>query len=184
VRNSADYDYVLWIDADTFTFRPMPLNFLENLLPKDTMLTFLGRERYVLKDGGKYPECGFVGYNLRHPNIQEFVAEWEKLYITDEIFKLLEWHDSFVFWHLTKEFQKKYNIKINDIGYGKNVKGFHVFINSELGLYVDHMKGGDRKEIGTSAKSDLRAPMDNAPANVWKIDYWKKVPGSLPKKIK
>ncbi len=178
VRNSPNYDYVLWIDADTFTFRPIPLNFLETLLPQDTMLTFLGRERYALKDGGKYPECGFVGYNLQHPNTQEFVAEWEKLYITDEVFQLLEWHDSFVFWHLARKFQEKYNIKVNDIGYGKNVKGHHVFVNSELGLYMDHMKG-KRKKIGSSAKVDLRPPMKDAPANVWDIDYWKKVPGTL-----
>ena len=145
---------------------------------KDTMLTFLGRERYALKDGGKYPECGFVGYNLQHPNTQEFVAEWEKLYITNEVFKLLEWHDSFVFWHLARKFQEKYNIQVNDIGYGKNVKGHHVFVNSELGLYMDHMKG-KRKKLGSSAKADLRPPMKDAPANVWDIDYWQKVPGSL-----
>jgi hypothetical protein len=53
-----------------------------------------------------------------------------------------------------------------------------VFINSELGLYIDHMKG-KRKKIGSSAKADLRSPMKDAPANVWDIDYWKKVPGSL-----
>ena len=184
VRNSPGYDYVLWVDADTFTFRPVPLNFLGSLLPTETMLTFLGRERYALQDGGKYPECGFVGYNLHHPNIKEFITEWEKLYMTDEIFQLLEWHDSFVFWHLARKFQEKYHIQVNDIGYGKNVKGHHVFINSELGLYMDHMKGGDRKEIGTSARSDLRAPMKDAPANIWEIDYWKKVPGSLPTKKK
>jgi hypothetical protein len=178
VRNSANYDYVLWVDADTFTFRPLPLNFLETLLPQDTMLTFLGRERYALKDGGKYPECGFVGYNLRHPNIQEFVAEWEKLYISNEVFQLLEWHDSFVFWHLARKFQEKYNIQVNDIGYGKNVKGHHVFINSELGLYMDHMKG-KRKKLGSSAKADLRPPMKDAPVNVWDVDYWKKAPTSI-----
>ena len=110
--------------------------------------------------------------------MQEFVAEWEKLYITNEVFQLLEWHDSFVFWHLAKTFQKKYNIQVNDIGYGKNVKGNHVFINSELGLYIDHMKG-KRKKLGSSAKNDLRSPTKDAPANVWDIDYWKKVPGSL-----
>ena len=174
VRNSKDYDYVVWIDADTFTFRPVPLNFFEKLLPQDTMVTYLGRENPKLNDGGKYPECGFVGYNMRHLEIQNFVNDWEKLYVTDEVFKLLEWHDSYVFWYLTKKYRAEKNVTVNDIGYWKGVKGHHVFVNSELGLYMDHMKG-KRKKQGTSAKNDLR-PNPNAPADIFAVDYWKKVP--------
>ncbi len=174
VRNSKDYDYVLWIDADTFTFRPVPLDFFQNLLPNDTMLTYLGRENPTLNDGGVYPECGFVGYNLKHPEIQNFITDWENLYKTGEVFDILEWHDSFVFWHLSKIYRKNKNIKVNDIGYQKGVKGHHVFINSELGLYMDHFKG-KRKSRGTSAKKDLREN-PNASVTVQEIDYWKKVP--------
>ena len=171
VRNSQDYDYVVWIDGDTFSFRPIPMDFFEKLLPHDTMLTYLGRENPKLNDGGKYPECGFVGYNLKHPEIQNFVNDWEKLYVTDEVFKLLEWHDSYVFWYLTKKYRKEspYEIKVNDIGYWKGVKGHHVFVNSELGEYMDHMKG-KRKKIGTSSRNDLRKEPT--------VDYWKKAPQS------
>jgi len=176
VRNSKDYDYVLWIDADTFTFRPVPMDFLAKQLPTDTMVTYLGRENPKLNDGGKYPECGFVGYNMKHPEIQNFVNEWEQLYVTDEVFKLLEWHDSYVFWHLTKKYRQEKNIKVNDIGYWIGVKGHHVFINSELGLYMDHMKG-KRKKVGTSGKNDLREN-PNAPADVLSVDYWKNRPAS------
>lgn len=172
------YDYVVWLDADTYTFRPMPTKFLEDLLPADSMLTYLGRENPNLNDGGKYPECGFVGYNLNHPEIQNFSKQWENLYISDEVFKLLEWHDSFVFWHLSKIYRKEKNIKVNDIGYYKGVKGHHVFVNSELGLYIDHMKG-KRKQLGSSAKNDLRAPRQDAPADVSALDYWKQVPNNL-----
>ena len=172
VRNSKDYDYVVWIDADTFTFRPVPMDFFEKLLPTSTMVTYLGRENPKLNDGGKYPECGFVGYNLKHPEMQNFINDWEKLYVTDEVFKLLEWHDSYVFWHLTKKYRKEspYQIKVNDIGYWKGVKGHHVFVNSELGEYMDHMKG-KRKKIGTSTRNDLRKEPT--------VDYWKKAPQSL-----
>jgi len=174
VRNSEEYDYVLWIDADTFTFRPVPIDFFENLLPADTMLTYLGRENPTLNDGGVYPECGFVGYNLKHPETQNFIKDWEQLYITGEVFEILEWHDSFVFWHLSKIYRKQKNITVNDIGYNKGVKGHHVFINSELGLYMDHFKG-KRKQAGVSAKKDLRVN-PNATVNIQEIDYWKKVP--------
>lgn len=168
VRNSADYDYVVWLDADTNIFRPMPLNFLTGLLPQDTMVTYLGRENPSLNDGGKYPECGFVGYNLKHPEIQNFISEWEKLYTDDTVFKILEWHDSYVFWHLSKKFRSEKQIQVNDIGKWVGVKGHHVFVNSVLGQYIDHMKG-DRKFKGSSSKKDLKT-------NIADVEYWKKVP--------
>ena len=176
VRNSNDYDYVLWIDADTFTFRPVPLDFFSELLPADTMLTYLGRENPTLNDGGVYPECGFVGYNLNHPEMQNFIDDWEQLYTTGNVFKILEWHDSFVFWHLSKIYKEQRNITVNDIGYNKGVKGHHVFINSELGLYMDHFKG-KRKLARTSARNDFREN-PNATVNLHDIDYWKNVPST------
>jgi hypothetical protein len=170
-----EYDYVIWLDADTYTFRTMPRDFLESLLPEDSMFTYLGRENPVKNDGGKYPECGFVGYNLRNPHMQQFAHDWEKLYNTDQIFELLEWHDSFVFWHLSKIYREKHNVKVNDIGYWKGVKGHHVFINSELGLYIDHFKG-KRKNIGSSAKNDLRGSRSST--DVSDLDYWKSTPAT------
>ena len=174
LKNSADYDYVVWLDADTYTFRPMPKSFLEGLLPQDTMVTYLGRENPNLKDGGKYPECGFVGYNLRNPEIQNLCNEWEDMYVTDEMFKLLEWTDCATLWHLAKKYQREKNIKINDIGYWKGVKGHHVFINSELGLYMDHMKG-NRKSAGKSKRNDFRPQTLEATKSVHDLEYWKKV---------
>ena len=53
-----------------------------------------------------------------------------------------------------------------DIGKGAGAKGHHVFINSVLGAYIDHMKG-KRKVLGKSSKSDLRGSRNE--------DYWKNV---------
>tara|TARA_B100001057_G_scaffold491912_1_gene583173 strand:- start:1503 stop:2396 length:894 start_codon:yes stop_codon:yes gene_type:complete len=175
IKTSSAFDYLIWLDADTYTFRPMPKQFLIDLLPVDSMLTYLGRENPKLKDGGKYPECGFVGYNLKHPEIQNYNNDWEKMYITDEIFKLLEWTDCSTLWHLSKEYQKNKNIKVNDIGYWKGVRGHHVFINSELGLYMDHFKG-KRKEGNASWKKDFKGQTLEATKDVRNLDYWKNVP--------
>ena len=174
VRNSNEYDYVLWIDADTFTFRPVPTDFFTGLLPKETMLTYLGREDPTVGTGGIYPECGFVGYNLAHPETQNFINDWEQLYITGDVFKILEWHDSYVFWHLSKIYRAEKNILVNDIGYHKGVKGHHVFINSELGLYMDHFKG-NRKLEGKSKLKDFRDQKLEATKGIKDLDYWKKI---------
>jgi hypothetical protein len=175
VKSSPGYDYIIWLDADTYSFRPMPKDFLEQLLPGDTMLTYLGRQNPDLKDGGKDPECGFVGYNLNHPEIQNYNNEWENMYVTDAVFKLtLGWTDCSTLWHLSKLYQKEKNVKVNDIGYMKRVKGHHVFINSELGLYMDHFKG-NRKISKKSAKNDFRPQQAEATKNLSELDYWKKV---------
>ena len=76
-----------------------------------------------------------------------------------------------------KIYQKQKNVKINDIGYYKKVKGHHVFINSELGLYMDHFKG-KRKKTLSSAKNDFRPQKLEATKNTTELDYWKKVPKS------
>ena len=178
LKNSQNFDYIIWLDADTYSFRPMPKQFLQQLLPNNTMLTYLGRENPDLKDGGKDPECGFVGYNLNHTEIKNYTKDWENMYITDSVFNLTHgWTDCSTLWHLSKIYQKQKNVKINDIGYYKKVKGHHVFINSELGLYMDHFKG-KRKKTLSSAKNDFRPQKLEATKNTTELDYWKKVPKS------
>ena len=126
-----DADYVLWLDADTYTFRPITKEFVVGLLPEDKLVNFLGR-------GEKYPECGWVCYNKRHPQINQFMDTWTDLYKNDTIFKELEWHDSYLFWQILKRVAPDQGV---DIGKGAGAKGHHVFINSVLGGYIDHMKG-------------------------------------------
>ena len=57
---------------------------------------------------------------------------------------------------------------------GKKVKGNHVFINSELGLYMDHFKG-KRKQLKKSAKNDFRPQVIDATKNLTDLEYWKKI---------
>ena len=69
-----DVDYILWLDADTYTFRNIPKDFVVNLLPFDKLVNYLGR-------GEKYPECGWVCYNRRHVMLNSFMKTWTNMYI-------------------------------------------------------------------------------------------------------
>jgi hypothetical protein len=153
---NANTDYVLWLDADTYTFKPISKDFVTGLLPEDKLVNFLGR-------GNKYPECGWVCYNTKHTKIKEFMRYWTNMYKNDTIFQELEWHDSYLFWQCVKRVAPNDGV---DIGKGAGAKGHHVFINSVLGSYIDHMKG-KRKVLGKSSKSDLRQERTE--------DYWKNV---------
>ena len=88
---------------------------------------------------------------------------WTDLYKNDTIFKELEWHDSYLFWQILKRVAPDQGV---DIGKGAGAKGHHVFINSVLGGYIDHMKG-KRKVKGKSSKSDLRGGRNE--------EYWQNV---------
>lgn len=139
-------DYVIWLDADVYTHSFIDEKFLQTLVDKERFLTYLGREN-------NYSECGFVIYNRNHKVCQIFAETWKRLYVTDDLFKLPQWHDSFVFDVLRKEIEKSMGVvNYNLTPEGKNYD--HVFINSILGEYMDHLKG-PRKDSGSSKKSDL-----------------------------
>jgi len=139
--------WTVWIDADTYVHSPVSYNELRKFTPDRAWMSYLGR-------GKKWPECCFYGINLRTKPGKWFLKRFEGVYEDAEngIFKMEEWHDSYVFEEVRKKVQNKfdhvpyYNIS-GDLINGEG----HPFINSDLGKYFDHLKG-DRKEIGKSNK--------------------------------
>jgi hypothetical protein len=113
--------------------------------PANKDLCFLGRK-------GKFSECGLYSMNLRSPAIQQFLSKFQWMYdnAEDGIFKLAEWHDSFVF-----DAVRNY-VKTNELDWSSHLvtgEG-HPLINSEWGAWLDHLKGG-RKDLGKSKRTDL-----------------------------
>ena len=104
--------------------------------------------------------------NLRHPHADKFFTEFQRMYddANNGIFTLKEWHDSYVFdvvkdWH-TQEWGAVNKDFSNGLIEGEG----HPIINSELGSYIDHLKG-DRKLEGQSKRKDLKIER--------KEDYWR-----------
>ena len=154
--------YLIWLDADTFTYNRITEEWLDTLVDESKYLTYLGREN-------NYSECGFVIYNTYHPGHLAFQAAWRHLYTSDEVFQLEQWHDSYVWDQVRLTYEKNDIIEnINLSPWGKNYD--HVFINSELGKYMDHMKG-PRKNEGKSRQSDLLSMESKGSSydNYWEI---------------
>lgn len=148
-------DVLFWVDADTRTFADIPRDFLEDMMPADRMVSYLARP--------KFSECGFVGYNLRHPAIGEFLADFKALYTADRLFKEQQYHDSFLF-DVVRRRSERQGHKTYDIAEGLGLTVGHVFVNSRLGQYIDHMKG-NRKDTGASLETDFVVARDEG--------YWK-----------
>ena len=154
-------DIIIWLDADVVTHNFVSREHIESLLPQNSYCAYLGRKKI-------YPECGFVMYDCTSEYNEPFMKEWQELYTKDKLFKLAEYHDSYLFQHLVEHFEFVFpDFKHTSIsGSHPNRPGVHVFINSPLGQYMDHLKGA-RKIKGKSKKEDLYVNRQE--------DYWKKV---------
>ena len=139
-------DWLIWMDADTVCHSPVAVADLDRLCPNHHDLCFLGRQ-------GKYTECGLYAMNLQHPIMERFLWDFQRMYDDAEggIFRLAEWHDSFVFDAVRK------NHQLNELDWSGHIiagEG-HPLINSDWGAYLDHLKGA-RKDQGRSRASDLK----------------------------
>ena len=158
-----DTDMLYYLDSDTFTFDDVPSDWVEHIMPEDCFITILGRPK-------KFTETGFLSFNLRHPHAKEFFTEWKKWYTEDKYWDLNGYTDCHTLDGTRKMFINKYDdYKENDLNdgrWGGFKGGKHPFVNSELGTYMDHMKG-ERKNIGRSLSNDVKYN--------WDHPYWKDI---------
>ena len=144
IMNYQDLDGIIGIDADSVFYKNIDEDWIKKHIHRDNcMMTYLGRPNYS--------ECGFLYFNMKHPDIQPYANRMKSLYDTDGIYNLKEQHDSFIWDYVRKEFEKR-GTKNFDIGDGKMG---HVQARSILGTVYDHTKGPRRKAAGKSAEFKL-----------------------------
>lgn len=143
-------DVLIWMDADSVVHSPMSMSFLNKFVPENAFLCYAGRRN-------KYTECGWYSMNLRDPKSKDFFDEFQRMYDDAEngIFLEKEWHDSYIFDVVRKAHEEKYGTYNKDFSSGIIEREGHPIINSELGAYIDHLKG-DRKSTGKSHQKDLK----------------------------
>lgn len=143
-------DILSWIDADSHTFKAPSPAFLKSLMPDDIYTCYLGRRNM-------HSECGFMGFDLRHPANREFMEFWLSIFDEDRVFELPQWHDSYVYDVTRQLFEDKE--KFTSLNLRADIEDdHHPFLNSVLGDYFDHLIGPRRKIAGTSFAADIRTP--------------------------
>lgn len=147
--------YLVWMDGDIVTHSPVTLEVLNRWAPKDGQwISWLERRKV-------YPECGFYIIDRDHPRHREMLQALRKMYDGDELFTLPEWHDSYVLWEVVK----RSGVGTKNLSGTIGTRTHHPFVNSELGSYMDHLKG-KRKQRGKSMRTDLVFPRREG--------YWKR----------
>jgi len=115
-----------------------------------------------------FSETGYYAFNTAHKHAEDFFTRWSEYYEKDLYFNIQKgflehfpragYTDSFTFDAVRLEFEqadKMVNEDLNDGRFGGMRKARHPFINSELGQYMDHLKGFDRKSNMKSNAKDL-----------------------------
>jgi len=143
VINDTESDFIMGIDADSVFHKPIAADWVKKHIHRDNcMMTYLGR-------GSQYSECGFLGFNMQHPETKNYARAMKEMYDKDKLFNLIEWHDSYIWDHVRKEFEAK---GVNNYNIGDGGKG-HVQARSCLGPIYDHTKGTQRKIEGFSGEN-------------------------------
>jgi len=165
-------DMLWFLDADIITFEKISMSWLEHIIPDTAFTSYLGRP----KKG--FSETGYYAFNTAHKYTKEFFERWEQYYAEDLFFNIQKgflnhfpiagYTDSFTFDAVRLEMEQAGKIKNEDLNDGRwsgGRKARHPFINSELGQYMDHMKGYERKAQMSSRKRDLTTKQTHP--------YWK-----------
>lgn len=140
--------YLLWLDGDTRSFLNVPVDFLAQILRSGDFMAYLGRI-------GSHTESGFLPFDLNHPFSKDFFSTLQGIYETDTIFNLREWHDCEAIDACRAIFSAQGKIKARNLN---KFSSSHPFINSIPGLFMDHMKGPQRKKVGASLSTDFLIP--------------------------
>lgn len=120
---------VFWLDADIETSQKANLNKIKRTLD-NVCISYMGRR-------GFHPCTSFVGFNADHPEMIKFLAAYQDIYLSKEVFTLPEWHDAYVF----NVIRERSGVPCNDIAshiQGK-MQSFNVF--NHCFSFARHKKG-------------------------------------------
>jgi hypothetical protein len=125
--------YLIWMDADVITNRPISMEDIQKCLP-DGAVSYLGRKDWP------HSECGWLAFDMENEG-GVFIDVWHGLYVSDEILKLLETHDSWAFDYVKNS---KDAPKTTNLTEGK--PGMDIWPHSPMGEWSTHFKGPANKQ--------------------------------------
>jgi len=158
VKNVNPLDYLIWLDADIITQKPITLEDFEKWLPQDgTTVSYMGRKDWSAS------ETGFLAFDLSNQLGKEIIDEWKSFYVSDELLKHEEFTDAYAFDLIFKQRfavgakedaeRLNYSNPLYNLTY--NVPGRDVFEHSPMGQFMTHYKGPRKKEIAPSEANTL-----------------------------
>jgi hypothetical protein len=131
LNNFAD-SYIIFLDGDTYTKKPIDSNFAEKLV--DDHLFSVHFEKLA---NGLHFETGLISFNMNHPQMPLLKKEIVSDYVNLDIYNHAKTWDGYWFAHL----YKKYKLDVLDLSNGK-FRG--VFTNPLVSGFLVHEAGNEK----------------------------------------
>lgn len=139
-------DIIIWLDADVHTLRPVSIEEIKQCLPKDSAaVSYLGRKDWP------HSECGWLAFDLNSGG-GDFIETLVAQYTSDNVLKMEEWHDSWVFDVVRKS---KGAPKATNLTEDK--PGMDIWPHSPMAKWSVHYKGPVAKQGLTTQKMPKNA---------------------------
>ena len=132
----------VWMDADIVATKPIPSEYIESLLPDGAYIALFQRD-------GMHSECGLWLVDCDHPQHKRFLDTLLALYEQGTYRQAHEWHDSVLMDSTIRAFQREHLIEVHNLS-GQYKGDDHPMAKHDIAMYVDHLKGPDRKNLGFS----------------------------------
>ena len=144
--------YLIWLDADVITNRPVTLDEIKECLPKEgDAVSYMGRKDW------DHSECGWLAFDLESGS-DRIIYAMQEAYIKDIIFNMDQWHDSWLFDHI--------KIEPNRTNLTLDKRGMDIWPQSPMGKWSTHYKGPVAKKELYEQKAPVRNTQGNARSNV------------------
>lgn len=127
--------YLIWLDADVLTTRKVTIEDIQKCLPKEgDAVSYLGRKDW------DHSECGWLAFDLEQKEANIIINCMWNRYVTDSLYELDQWHDSFVFDDCLRSRKSLITNLTPD------AKGMEVWPQSPMAPWSKHYKGPIAKQ--------------------------------------
>ena len=136
--------WLIWLDADTYTIKPVKEEtFSKHLNPKAEFV-FMDRKKF------EFAETSFMAFNLNYQPPLDLLGDLRGYYMSGEVTTYREWHDGFIISRLIKLY-RAHGLKCIDLtGHldtiQNHLKGPQAFDSCFLGDIMVHAKG-EKKHV-------------------------------------
>lgn len=142
-------DVLIYLDADSITFREITKEYINKIIPEDTLAAYMG----VTMDKGKYKgtnldnaETCIFFINLKHPGATDFINHYEHIYESREIDDRSRFRKPHDTWAFTECVQRARSAghKINDLHPER--KAHSPLKETVLAKYFRHFKAARKND--------------------------------------